>query len=253
MRRFVTLDRPILTAMVQAKSIERTKKLIRLGLDGGADAFGIQLERLKTEERTPEKLRELFACTEGKPVYVTCYRSCENEQKSDDKLAEELIAAAECGGALIDVMGDMFDKTPGELTYDAAAVEKQKKLISRIHELGADVLISSHVLKFTPESEVLAMAREQHSRGADFAKIVTAADTVSELCENFKISAELAKLPYMSLFLCGGAQSYRHRRAAPFMSNSMFLCVPERDELATAVQPLLSEAKMLVDIMQKGV
>ncbi len=67
MRRFVTLDRPILTAMVQAKSIERTKKLIRLGLDGGADAFGIQLERLKTEERRPKNCVSFSPAPRGNP------------------------------------------------------------------------------------------------------------------------------------------------------------------------------------------
>ena len=44
--------------------------------------------------------------------------------------------------------------------------------------------MSSHVLKFIKTDEVLEIAREQRRRGADIAKIVTAADTESELLEN---------------------------------------------------------------------
>lgn len=52
--------------------------------------------------------------------------------------------------------------------------------------------------------------------------VMAQADTLSQLSENFAISASLARLPYPSLFLCGGKLCARHRRAAPLLSDSLF-------------------------------
>ena len=45
--KFLRKDRPTLTCMVQARTGERILELIEKGLDGGADAFGVQLEQLE--------------------------------------------------------------------------------------------------------------------------------------------------------------------------------------------------------------
>ena len=66
------------------------------------------------------------------------------------------------------------------MTYDTAAVEKQKVLIDRLHEKGASVLMSSHIFHFVPAEKVLEIALAHQSRGADIAKIVVGAENEDE-------------------------------------------------------------------------
>ena len=60
----------------------------------------------------------------------------QNGEKSDEELAEELVELAKCGADLCDVMGDYFDRQPDEVAVDETAINKQMKLINRIHEKG---------------------------------------------------------------------------------------------------------------------
>ena len=245
---FLNYTKPALTCMVQANDAARIKDLVVRAKDMGAEAFGMQLCRLKMKERTNEKVRELFALAEPYPVYVTNYRAYENSGKSDDQLAEELVELAKCGATLCDVMGDYFDKCEGELTMNEEAVKKQIALIDRIHAAGAEVIMSSHVCKYTPAERVLEIAMEQKRRGADICKIVTAASTMEEQVENLRITGLLKeKLGNKFIFLASGEFNSISRRLGGALGNCMTFCVLERDECATKAQPLLSEMKLIRD------
>ena len=101
-----------------------------------------------------------------------------------------------------------------------------------------------------PKERAFEYINEQHSRGADIAKLVSAANDDYELAENMSISSELAKDKYSpALFLCIGDFCKKHRITAPLICGGMFLCVVEYDELATPVQPLLSDAKAAVELV----
>lgn len=245
---FFEYDKPTLTVMVQAKTPERVKELIDRSLSMGGEAFGMQFEVMDKKYRTPEVYRDLFAYTKDKPVYVTNYRSWENEGKTDEELAAEMLEMAECGADLCDMMGDYFDRQPGEVVVDKAAMEKQKKLISDLHARGAKVLMSSHVLKFTPAERVLEIARQHKECGADISKIVTGAETAEQQIENLRIIDMLKRelgIPF--LFLCGGECGIL-RRIGGRLGCCMYLCVEEHDELATAQQPLLKDLKLIRDM-----
>ena len=234
--------------MVQADNPDRIKELIDLSLTEGAEAFGMQFCRMKPEYRNKETYKKLFEYS-SLPTYVTNYRHAENKQKSDDELAKELLELAECGATLCDVMGDIFDATEGELTMNEEAVKKQMALIDELHARGAEVLMSSHVLKYTPAERVLEIALEHQKRGADICKIVTGADTMEEQIENLRIIELLKqnlKIPF--LFLCGG-ECRILRRIGGNIGNCMSLCVHEYDELATSSQPLLSDMKKLRELL----
>ena len=244
---FFERDKALLTVMVQADNPDRIKELIDKSIPDGAEAFGMQFEKLECEYRTKEVYKDLFAYAKDKPVYVTNYRHSSNDGKTDDMLAEELVEFAECGGDLGDVMGDYFDRQPDELAVDKTAIEKQKELIGKIHDKGAKVLMSSHVLKYTPAERVLRIALEHQERGADICKIVTGADTMEQQLENLKIInmlKENLKIPF--LFLCGG-ECRILRRIGGEIGCCMYLCVYEYDKLATPQQPLLKDVKIIRD------
>ena len=244
---FLRYEKPLLTCMVQARTPQRIKELIDASLPEGAEAFGMQFCRLEEEYRTEETYRELFAFA-ARPVYVTNYRKHgSNAGKSDDVLAAELLEMAECGATLCDVMGDYFDPCEGELTMNEEAIRKQMALIDALHARGAEVLMSSHVLKFIPAERVLEIALEHQKRGADICKIVTGAENMAQQIENLRIITLLKEhlnIPF--LFLSGG-ECHITRRIGGALGCCMYLCVHEHDDLATPSQPLLHELKAIRD------
>ena len=244
---FFNGEKAVLTAMVQGKTPERVKELMDRCREEGAEAFGMQFERLLPEYRNECVYRELFSYAGDLPVYYTNYRHTLNEGKSDEELAEELVLFAKCGGMLADVMGDYFHRTEGEMTDDAEAIKKQTELIERLHSNGAKVLMSSHVLKFTPAEQVLEIALEHQRRGADISKIVTYANNTAEEMENLRIVTLLReKLDIPFLFLAGG-ECRILRRIGGELGCCTYLCVHEYDELATQTQPLLKTVKAIRD------
>ena len=246
---FLSHEKPLLTCMVQASNPDRIKALIDASIPEGAEAIGMQFCQLKVEYRNEKTYRELFAYTDL-PIYVTNYRNhISNIGKSDDVLAAELVELAECGATLVDVMGDYFDACEGELTMNKDAIKKQIRLIDELHGRGAEVLMSSHVFKFTPAERVLEIAREHERRGADICKIVTGAENTEQQIENLRIInllKENLKIPF--LFLAGG-ECRILRRIGGSLGCCMYLCVHEYDELATKTQPLLSDIRVIRELI----
>ena len=240
-------EKPILTVMLQCRTPERAIELIRKANKEGADAYGLQVEVLKPEYQSPAVVKSIIDEMQGRPVYLTNYRSSSNIGKTDEQLADELIEFAENGADLCDVMGDMFCRHPEELTEDKMAIEKQMKLIDTLHEKGAEVLMSSHLYKYAPAERVLEIAFEQKRRGADVIKIVTRAGDMAQQMENLRITTLLKKeLGAPFLFLSGGECSL-HRRLGMKLGCCMGLCVYEHDEFSTPAQPLLSTLKLMRD------
>ncbi len=244
---FLNHENPLLTVMLQCETPEVAIGRIRNANCMGAEAYGLQVESLKPEYRNPDTYKKLFNEMKGRPCYVTNYRKKNGECETDDALAEGLLELAQSGATLVDIMGDLFCKHSEELTDNQEAIEKQIKLIEAIHEAGAEVLMSSHILKFTPAERVLEVALEQKRRGADIIKIVTGADSMEQQIENLRITHLLKKkLETPFLFLSGGECSL-HRRLGMKLGCCMALCVYEHDHLSTPMQPLLSTMKIIRD------
>lgn len=253
MSKFLVEGRPTLTVMIQARTPGRASELIQKGLAGGADAFAMQMDQLERKYRTEPCYQKLLEEMNGKPLYVTDYRTNMSKGMSDEELAEELLVLAKCGAVLIDVMGDLYGPSKDEIATKPEADAKQRALINKIHSYGAEVLMSSHTYRFLTVDEVLKMAKIQADRGADIIKIVTAANTEKELYHNFEITARLKReLEKPFLFLCTGEYCKKHRLMAPMMTNDIFLCVAEHDKFSTPAQPLLKTAKQFVNFMYGG-
>lgn len=246
-REFLHGASPVLTVMLQCETPETAIGRIRNANCLGAEAYGLQAESLRREFQTPEVYKRIFAEMKGRPSYVTNYRGGNNKGRSDKELAQGLITLAQSGATLCDVMGDLFSRHPEELTEDEGAIGQQRRLIDTLHEHGAQVLMSSHILKFTPAERVLEVAFEQKRRGADIIKIVTGASDMQQQIENLRITDLLKReLGAPFLFLSGGECSL-HRRLGMKLGCCMCLCVYEHDSLSTPAQPLLSTMKAIRD------
>lgn len=244
---FLKYEKPLLTVMVKNVIPDKAVKEMKTALENGAEAFGIQAENFPREYHTKADFRNIFAAAEDKPIYITNYRLVNNSELAYDELAEELVGFAKLGATLCDVPGDMFCKHPDELTDNSEAIEKQISLIERLHKVGAEVVMSSHVNRFIPAERVYEIAAEQQRRGADMVKIVTAADNMSEQIENLRITDELKRkisIPY--LYLSGGSESRIHRRIGILMGCCMSLCVAE-DNNPDNPQPYVADEKAVRD------
>ena len=244
---FLGRERALLTVILQCETPEVAIGRIRNALYQGADAFGLQVESLKPEYHNPETIRRIIGEMKDKPCYVTYYRRHNNAGRTDDELADGLIMLAENGATLCDVMGDMFCRHEQELTEDETAIQKQMQLIDKLHGMGKEVLMSSHVFHFEPAERVLEIALEQKRRGADIIKIVTGAGTMEQQIETLRITDLLKReLGAPFLFLSGGECSL-HRRLGMHLGCCMSLCVYEHDVNSTSSQPLLRTMKTVRD------
>lgn len=244
---FLNHINPMLTVMLECRTPDVAIQRIRNANCLGADAYGLQIESLLPEYHNADTYKMLFEEMKGRPAYVTNYRSSSNSEKSDEELADGLLCLAQNGATLIDVIGDLFCKHPEELTEDQTAIKKQMELIDKLHDLGAEVLMSSHLYKFAPAERVMEIALEQKRRGADIIKIVTGADSMEQQIENLRITDLLKReLGAPFLFLSSGENTL-HRRLGIKLGCCMALCVYEHDALSTSAQPLLSTMKIVRD------
>lgn len=248
---FIRSDKPLKTAMIQVKTADEAIAAIESGLKQGADAFGWQLECLNADQINQKSLENVFSAGCGMPFYVTNYKWASGGDKPEEQYFDELLLALKCGATLIDMPGDSFSPAPDQLTYDQQAIRKQVEFSQKVHDLGGELLISSHVPDFRSEDYVLGMAFEQKRRGADIAKIVTFSHDDEQLTDNLKTTVRLREtlgIPF--LFLSGGEKCRLHRLAGPLLGACMWLCVAYRAPITTPPQPLLSDINEFVRIYE---
>ena len=206
----------------------------------------VNVEYLLPENRTEETFRKIISAADGYPVYATDYRRYDKyADEDDDCKAEALLAAARAGADLLDIPGNMFTNEEFELTHDAEAVAKQRRLIDEIHALGKKALMSTHVDRYLTQREVLEIAQAQQDRGADVLKIVTMSNTAQELTDNLETTRVLHETMTSSiLFLSSGEMCRLHRVAGPYLGCCMWLATFEKGRKD---QPLLSDLKLLTE------
>lgn len=248
---FIRSDKPLKTAMIQVKNADEAIAAIESGLKQGADAFGWQLECLSDDQINEKTLKNVFSAGCGKPFYVTNYKWASGGDKPEEQYFDELLLALKCGATLIDMPGDSFSPAPDQLTYDEQAISKQIVFAQKVHDLGGELLISSHVPDYRSEDYVLGMAFEQKRRGADVSKIVTFSHDDEQLTDNLKTTVRLREtlgIPF--LFLSGGEKCRLHRLAGPLLGACMWLCVAYRAPITTPPQPLLSDVNEFLRIYE---
>ena len=250
---FLTYTKPLLCAMVQDSTPSDMICTIMNSHYDGAEAFGIQLEYLLPEYRTLEHLKKVFSYCQNKPIYITSYRSQNSQGLTDDDCMELLLLGLEAGGTLCDIMADLYHKEPHDITYDPEAVAKQEVLIKKIHEMGGEVLVSTHIRDFYDEEETLKIALEQKRRGADVVKIVNFSRTEEELMSNintiYRLKKELDGTPF--LYLANGAECRFIRQFGARLGVCMYLCVQNYIPVSSKEQPLLRSMKIARDALME--
>lgn len=213
----------------------------------GAAGLAFELCDLKPEFRNAEALKPVIDAVNLPGMFVF-YRNDRQQKLDDDARQEVLLAAVDAGAAMVDVMGDLYDPAPMELTRDPAAVEKQKRLIDRIHEKGAEVVMSSHMSCPRTAEQVLEHLSESAKRGPDVVKIVTTVNNDEELAEAMRTTLMLKrelKTPF--IHLCNGSHSRPHRFLGPALGTSIFFAVPRYEPRYSMGQPSVRAMRTVLD------
>jgi len=251
---FLGHNRPLLVSMITDETPEECKCSIRNSIYDGADAFGIHLCHLLMEYHNEKTLREIFFYAQHRPIYTVHYRRADRPQLTDGDLADTQRLCLRAGGTLCDVMGDMFDRgAPKELSMKSEAVDKQKRYIDELHEMGGEVLMSTHIHSFLTAEETLIQAKEIESRGADIVKIVVQAKSEEEAQEAYRITMMLKnelKRPF--LYLCMGKYGKVHRVLTPVFGSVMTLCVQQYRAHSLPDHPLLRATRAVYDNIDFG-
>lgn len=202
---FLNRQETAVTLLYKPDNIAQAIALARSGESDGADGIAVEIQRIPQEERTVEQFKNLINSVQLPFMFIN-YRDDTIHGADDEARQQYLLMAVEAGAEVVDVMGDLYDPSPRELTFDPQAIARQKKLIDEIHARGGKALMSSHVTQESLSAEeVLAQLKEQSSRGADILKIVVLTDTEESAVEAVRtmmlLNKELDK-PY--IFLGGG-------------------------------------------------
>ncbi len=244
MRKRFPLERaPLFTAIFCDGSAAALAQQAKAAWFAGADGVCVELRNLPRDERSPEKLRSIM---DASPLPTMCclYRSDIIDGADDAARTKTLLAALDAGAACIDVMGDLYDPSPREWSRKPAAIAKQKRLIAKIHEAGAQAIISSHPLCYLPPEEVLAQLKDFEKRGADIVKLVQKADAEEEflgaLRATFLCRREL-KTPFVHLV--SGAFGDLHRFLAPRLGVALTFATLDKRGAFPMPQPPLANMK----------
>ena len=248
---FLNAPRPIVTAMILCETPVECIRKIRDAVDQGADAIGFQIEKLKDEYRKASFVREVIEAVGDLPVYATHYRKGPETVFSDEECAEYMLTAAEEGATLIDVIGDLFDRSPEwELTFQEEAVERQKALIRTIHGLGREVLVSSHTHKPLTVEENLTVAKAQAERGADVVKIVDKYEEENGLAIAVESIQRIRRETGKEVLFLSGGSAVPIREFGPMIGAHSFLTVPWYGPFDPKAQPLTKDAVAIRDHMR---
>lgn len=246
---FVAVPQPFLCSVITEVTPDDAIRAMRTSEFDGAQAFLFDLRKLAVEFHTLDDLRRIFLAT-SLPVMVYYYRRpvAGFVPVSDEVRAETFRLAVQAGASAVDMMADLFDPNERELSFDEAALARQKRLMDELHALGGEVMLSSHTLVPMSTEEVIAHAQQLESRGPDMVKIVPRVPTEDDLLEAMRTTVELRRVlrsPFIHIVM--GEYNRPHRIMGPVLGSALCFCAPYYNEDSTLEQPLLRATRSVFD------
>lgn len=237
--------KPMLVSVISERHPEQCIAQVRNSIFDGADGFLLQLETLDPAYLNRNDLHHILDYACDKPVMTTSYRRAD---LTDEDLIALNLLGLEAGVTMVDLMGDLYDPSPLELTRNPEAIDQQRCLVDRVHALGGEVLMSSHTWVPMSCEQAIEHAQALATRGADMIKIAMAAHSEDDALEAVRTTAVLRrelKVPY--LYICMGQYGKLQRAIGPALGSALALCVPTYTDHSHREQPLLRAEKAVLD------
>lgn len=238
---------PILITSMNDPTPSEIISTMRNAIYDGTEAFSLHLEMMKQEHLNEEDLARICNYAGDKPLYTMNYRIAARG-KTDEQLTDEQLMAVRAGASMIDFMGDMFDRTPRELSYNKSAIERQREVIEEVHSLGAEVMMSSHIFDYLTFEETLEHARALEARGGDIVKIASTVRSEEEMIEALRTTVlvkNALNVPF--LHVCMGQWGKLLRSVSPMFGSCFAICGQSYKPVAHMDQPLLRAQRAVLD------
>lgn len=245
--------KPLLVCSLNEHTVADTVCAVRTGIFDGADAFLLHMEKLVPDAMSEESLRAMFSPMQHRGVIVTNYRY--ENKASDDVIAEQLLTAVRAGASCVDLMCDFFDAQEPQIpTKKPDAVARQRKLIAKIHDMGAQVLISSHLPAFYETEALISFAKTMEERGADIVKIAMTVGSEEEAVRAVPETYALKKALHVPFYFgLGGKYSHAHRILAPVYGSCLIFAVPYYTPSTQVHKPLLRSVREIIQHFDFGI
>ncbi len=213
MKRFSTLKAPVLACVLRERTPRAAIAAIKNAEINGADVIDLHLSCFDPEYRNEESFKEVISATKL-PVlalhYNQSYDYSPYETVSEDERVELLMAALRAGADAVDVQGYTFDpasksgyvgekdliftkNNPKEIVTDEKIIARQCELIDRVHDMGKEVLLSTHPGIFMEKEAVVSLAQFLEKRKPDVIKIVCRAHDEEEMLKSVETMIELKR------------------------------------------------------------
>ena len=248
-RPFFNSNKTVIAAIMEGMTPGEIIAVSRTAEFDGADAVCLSLRELQPEFRNKDALAGIFNAV-PLPFMVYYYRenAC-GPIEEDDVRQKLLLEAAQAGASVIDVMGDLYEPTPEtQRALGKRAISRQKKLIDKIHSIGAQVVMSSHTKVFMNAEQTLEQLKDFESRGADIVKIVVPVNTEEEFNESVKTTMLLhheLKKPF--IYLAGGKFARIQRFIGMSLGVSVTFAVAQYSPRNPMFQPSVKAMKAARD------
>ncbi len=265
MEKFSKMKGPAIIDSIRMETKEQAIKEIERAQTLGAQGFLLHIQFMDKKYRNAQDIKEIISHAD-KPVMALNYRK-DGEYNDHDKLSTLLLEAVDNGASAVDMWCDMFDydsisslagcdkpfakKKPKEVSMRKEVIEKQKQFIKRVHDKGAEVLVSAHIGVELSVEEGVSLAKEIESRGADIVKIISNCNTPEQALTILRTDVELRKelkVPY--LYQCGGKYGRLVRYIAPLFGSKMALCHSEYGSVTNHEKPLIADVMKVYDVIK---
>ena len=250
-KKFATSNTPLIIGVVKERTPKDALEKMRYFEENGATALDLHLSCLDEEYQTVDAMKPIADGTDL-PIlalnYARRYDWTEIEQTEEER-AELLIKGLQAGCAAVDLLGysfhtqsrgkfvgeDIYSFTknnPLEIVTDKMAIAKQKEFIDRVHDMGKEVLLSTHPDIPMHSEQVIDLVCFLAERNPDIIKIVTRCNTEEELTEAYDTMRRLHKLEIRQKisFHCCGEMGRTTRLINPVLGSYMCFCTKSDDE-----------------------
>lgn len=271
---FENIPSPILAGVVKEKTPETAIAAIRNCEYKGATGIDLHLSCLDKEYQNTECIKRIIDATRL-PVlalnYNLSYEGTFYEAPEEERI-DLLLTGISAGAAAADIQGytyDLYSKqgfrtefqslgysfiqgNPKEVVVDDKIIARQTELIERIHQAGAEVVLSNHTAVPMTTEQVVDLALFVEKRKPDIIKIVTPADTQEQMLEAFRTMAMLKKEVATPVsYHCSGEYGRLTRIVNPVLGGKICFCNCEYCHNSDFNQPLLETAKLLIENIEK--
>ena len=269
MQRLSQMPAPAIAGVVREKTVRAAIAQIKNCVYDGADMIDLHMSCLDNSD--VESLQKIISSTKL-PVLALNYNNTYDwgyAGLSEEEREQSFLRAVEAGAAGVDIQGYTFHKpsqkgfcgedkysftkgNPKEVVTDEAVIEKQCRLIERVHDMGAEVLLSCHPGIPMNCEQVVELAHFLEKRSPDIIKIVTRAENQEDLAESFKTMVALKReIKTPVSYHAAGAAGMLSRIINPALGGQIAFCVSGYTESSTMEQLDLKTARSAVENMKK--